>query len=255
MGEWVGRATGPPQEFMMDDIKPWERQAGENDREYTHFLAYLGCGEGRTLTNAYREYWRNRNKHKPQAWVEEKISKIYPYPTYYTLAERMNWKKRAAAYDIFQRESRLARERADEERLRTEARDNRRNLLNGSLGTLATALNVMNRMLEKHEDEPVPLEIGSLMRASTELVRELRTEFGDNPKTKIELTGAEGGPVQMSIEDVRAKRLADAQEAMAVALGNVAQGENEKLRMQNASSETDGGQQTADGEEAEGASE
>lgn len=202
----------------MGETRIWERQPGEPERAFAQFLLYLESGDGRTIAEAYRKWWHIRNKHKIEQGLVRDERQIQPPQVWYTTFRDWNWEKRARAYDIHVRQSRIDAEREDEDRLRKEARDNRRNLLNASLGTLAKSLEVMNKMLEKHEQEPVPLELGQLMQANMALVKELRTEFGDDPKAKVELSGPDGGPlVVANIDQIREERWKLATEALLAA--------------------------------------
>lgn len=203
----------------MGDLKQWERQPGEPERTYSQFLLYLECGETRKIADAYRKWWRNRNKHKGAEELERLEPKIMPPSGWYTHSGQWDWVKRAQAYDIWVRQSRIDEEREEEERLRREARANRRNLLNASLGTLAKGLEVMNDILAKHAQAPAQIDLGELMQANMMLVKELRTEYGDDPKSKLEISGPNDGPVVLaSIDQIREERWRMAAEAMAQAL-------------------------------------
>jgi hypothetical protein len=75
------------------DAHPWDRQPGESDKQYGHFLAYRDLGPARTVGRAYRratnqgEFTRGQGAKRAPGFFRR-------------LAQRWRWQERAGAWDV-----------------------------------------------------------------------------------------------------------------------------------------------------------
>jgi hypothetical protein len=73
--------------------KPYDRQPGETQAAYTHFLYYRNLGPTRTIANAYRKYMEDGG-HKPKGKNRQTSGH------WHREANRHNWHDRALSWDI-----------------------------------------------------------------------------------------------------------------------------------------------------------
>lgn len=75
------------------DAHPWDRQPGETDTQYGHFLAYRDLGPARTVGRAYRRTT------KQGEFTHGQGAKRAP-GFFRRLAHRWRWQERAGAWDV-----------------------------------------------------------------------------------------------------------------------------------------------------------
>jgi len=163
--------------IMNDDRKPWERQPDETDRAWAAFQVYRDLPPAeRSFDAAWRKRYAKPAHHRCPQW-------------YRIWAKQYDWKDRAAAWDRHLDDV----ERAATEAERVEWREHRRKLLQGFLSNVATAM---------REFDPANVSIGQLTQAVQMVVQEMRAEMDDLPTEKKQITGAKGGPVQITTVEV-----------------------------------------------------
>lgn len=72
---------------LSPDRQPWERQPGESLLWFRRFIPYLEYGPDRTITQLWREYGTEKNRHQP------------PYHTWYRACYQYRWNERGLAWD------------------------------------------------------------------------------------------------------------------------------------------------------------
>lgn len=87
-----------------DDIRPWDRWEGEDSKWFDRFdRFYRAQGPGRSLSEAYRQYYKEQYGHLPER------------PGYTTgwgnVSKEWKWQERAEAWDVEIRRARLEAEK------------------------------------------------------------------------------------------------------------------------------------------------
>jgi len=160
-----------------DDRKPWERQPDETDRAWAAFRVYRDLPPAeRSYGAAFRKTYQKPANYQAPQWYRQ-------------WANRHGWRDRVEAWDRHLDDV----GRAVTERERVEWRGHRRKLLQGFLSNVATAM---------REFDPKNVSVGQLTQAVQMLVQEMRAEMDDLPTEKRQLTGAEGGPIQITTVEV-----------------------------------------------------
>lgn len=181
-----------------DDRQPWERREGETPAQWLAFTLYLGMGPSRSISKAwlrYRQETGRRAEGLPHRWFNDWTSKN-------------DWYARACAYDQHQAEEGLRRL----EKARNEALD----VIAAQAPELAKTLIVMGR------GRRVPnAEVDDRVIASVN--KDLLDRIGAKAPDRVELTGRDGGPVEVDRVDL--SRLSDDEIKMLLALRRKAEGE------------------------------
>ena len=163
---------------MDENRKPWERQSSETDRAWAAFQIYRNLPPSkRSYDAAYRLTYNKPSSYHAPAWYRAWATNHH------------NWKSRTEAWDCHLDDI----ERAAMEQERVEWRKDRRSLLKDFLSSVTTAM-------EKFDPENV--STGQLTRAVEMIVQEMRAEMDDLPTEKQQITGAGGGPIQITTVEV-----------------------------------------------------
>lgn len=190
---WVYRALAwdkrPPERLRLDpQLDPWERQAGESDRMYSRFAAYLELGRTRTLTTAAEILTSTGD--------DAKLHGAYIR----SLSAQFRWVERVGAYD--REQDRIERERLVEQR-RDMIRRHRAwaNDLSAKAKTALTNLKT---------EKITPLDIVRMLRLAAGIEA---TALG-MPFETVAVTGPAGAPLLVDdlsayTPDERRQRLAD----------------------------------------------
>ncbi len=145
---------------------PWERQKGESRKAFAAFVVYRDMGESRSTEKVGKEGGKSWGL--IQRWCT-----------------RWHWVDRCASYDdYFDRQQRNAREQEIIEM-------NRRHV------TIARGLlaRVTARLAKMNEEEIGVQSLAPLLRSAAEVERR-----GMGVSDRVEVTGAEGGPIQAEVE-------------------------------------------------------
>jgi len=182
---------------IKPDIKPWERQTGEDAKWFARFDTYYRpVGPERSIERAYRawvaaeenrrqiEANRAGNPYEPKRRAAKATS------SWYRNSQEYNWGLRAEAWDEQQRQERLAKEEKD----RIAMLERHTNIATNLQGAAAKALSFML----KNENEALlaeltPAEIRQWFALAIRIEREARGLPGE--VTEQQLAGAAGGPV------------------------------------------------------------
>lgn len=152
--------------FQDATVQPWERMNGESARQYSYFCAYRDLGPSRTV-NAVVDN------------VGGQVSSLR------TLSSVHGWVKRAEAYDDFlERQERKLIERG-----RLEARQRQINLGQQLQNKAMEGLMILNPYTATPRDLALMADIGAKLE---------RAGRGEIDTKRLEVTGAGGGPVEMS---------------------------------------------------------
>jgi hypothetical protein len=197
---------------MENKDKSWQRMRGEPALWYERFDIFRQLGPGRTLEDAWRKLEVKTAKHPSWRWYE--------------VAKEWNWVERAAAWDAYRFEQLRQEELEDERAAKAAARENRRALISGFAGSMATALTSytesinrlerlvgqLQRMMDNEREPAAKAELMNKVTALTKTIanlsslsdvtsamemvtKQMRTEYGDflGTENKVELVGLESG--------------------------------------------------------------
>lgn len=183
---------GPPEQPMAEEKsnRPWDRQPGEPALWFGRFdTFYRPLGPERSLRAAYTA-WQAQRSGSQKA---PKSPGISVSRSWRNAAEQWRWRVRAEAWDAAERE----RLRAEEEEERRKDREQRIKLLKAYRARLVQALQALK------PENARWAEVTAGIRAVGE---ELRTEYGDQPAQRHEITGQGGGPVRVQDVDAAIER-------------------------------------------------
>ena len=154
----------------------WERKPGEPMLWFGRFDKYYRpMGTERSVLGAYNT-WRQEKARRRKTGI--KLAKS-PSATWTANSAKWEWKKRAEAWDAYERELRLAQE----EQERQQAREERKALIQKAKGKLETAIKALD------PGKPSFSDVVSLARM---VFQEERAEYDDLPKQRHEVTGDVG---------------------------------------------------------------
>lgn len=173
-------------EILVEPI--WERQQYETAAWFSRFLAYLLLGKDRSAVIVYNDE-RIANG-KPEAsqpnggWNEHTVG--------------FKWVLRAEAWDLYEVE-RIAEERQETISAWSILQER----------VLRTLFAKLTQRIENIDVDDLPAN--KLVADFLASLKALKEEYGIQPANKVELTGPDGSPVQVSVED-RRKTLAEVDE-------------------------------------------
>lgn len=171
---------------MSDERKLWERQPEDTPKSWAAFCVYRDLGADRSITKAYQIDVSRKYPDRTRPEEANKRWKIW--------ASGFNWVARTAAYDAHLD----ALDRAQFEKDRLKAREERRKLIRAAKGKLATMLNNMTT------EDPKTGEVVSMMQL---VLREERAEYNDEPTQRFEHSGPEGSPIQVDVIDEALRKI------------------------------------------------
>jgi hypothetical protein len=176
----------------MGSSRIWDRQPDEKLEWYNRFRKYyLPQGPGRKISKAWRLWYVETHK-----GIEDP-AKVARNPNLYwhDRAKKWDWLKRAQAWDV--EELRLMEERrlARIEKLEAQKSD--------LIGNFLTKVDAAIEKLKLDE-----VNLSQVTEAVKAVASEVRLEVGEpTPATRIELTGAKGGPIKTEDRSLIAERL------------------------------------------------
>ena len=140
-----------------NNLKPWEKQEGENSKPYAAFCAYRDMGVGRSLSKTITAMY---GKVTPTNTTTKK-RQLAAWSATHT------WVKRAEAYDVYlETTERLENEKAIKDMAKRHAQ--------ASLLTMSKAVDRIKLIGEKEDNELTPKEALEYLRISAELERKSR---------------------------------------------------------------------------------
>jgi ribonucleotide reductase beta subunit family protein with ferritin-like domain len=152
------------------DREPWDRQAGESNRQYSRFIIFRDLGRTRTLKQAVEML---------HGVGDDKVS----YRTLMQYAYEYRWTERAEAHDRAQDSLEAARLLT----LRNEMYSRHRRLASGLLGKAVAAL------AKVKPEDMTPLDIVRFIRYGADI----ETRALGEPHQIHQVQGPAGGPVQV----------------------------------------------------------
>lgn len=169
-----------------EKASPWDRRPGEPGLWWGRFLLYRDLGPKRAIRETYQRDREARGRRR-----SEQISGAW-----YRAAVQWEWKKRADAWDVAERE-RLEEER---EALRLEDRAARIEILKAARFKLVQALDKL-----KPEDASWTEVYSGLKMVNGEL----RAEHDDEPKQRVEAKIEHAGQVDLTVKVLKGVSMDD----------------------------------------------
>ena len=120
-----------------ENKQPWQRMPYERTLWYSRFEIFRSLGPGRTLEDAWRALEVKTAQHPSWRWYE--------------VSKEFRWRERAEAWDEYYIEQVRIEELEAERNARIEARLNRRALISGFAGSMATALTSYTESISRLE--------------------------------------------------------------------------------------------------------
>jgi len=177
-----------------DRDNPLKRAKGESTKANQALHDYARMGLARSLRDLHTQYIQRASNARPTAkwWTLE------------TWSRRYEWQARVARYEQLLQEQELAAFAAD----RLEWRKKRLDITKAHFGKIARAM---------QEFDAAGVTLSQLTSAIKTVNEELRKEFGDEVQ-RVELTGRDGGAVQVQRTEIDYDSMTDTQlEAIVVA--------------------------------------
>ena len=184
---------------MTSEHQPWERQTGERPKPWAAFCIYRDLGPLRSINKAFQQHQRQlvaKGELKPDAL------KDHPPRWWGTWSSDFNWVVRSAAYD----DHIEAADRAQFERERIQAREDRRKLIRVAKSKLAKMLNKLEPKMKPDETPEIPKvnDVVNLMRL---VIQEERAEYDDEPTQRHEHSGPEGSAIRVDVIDEALRKI------------------------------------------------
>lgn len=160
---------------------PWERLEGEPIRWYANFERYRLMGPSRQLIPVMRMEYQARGAGRDGA--QKRAPNSLP-PHWRRAIERWRWRERAEAWDMAE----LERLRAEEAAERKKVREDHLIMLRGYRTKVAQGITLIDPKADK-------LWWKSATEALAMLGREFRAMYDEEPRGRLEVTGANGEPL------------------------------------------------------------
>ena len=151
-----------------NNLKPWEKQEGENSKPYAAFCAYRDMGVNRSLAKTIPLFYGENYSGKTVG--KQRQLEVW--------SSKHEWVKRVEEYDVYlETTERLENEKAIKDMAKRHAQ--------ASLLTMSKAVDRIKLIGEKEDNELTPKEALEYLRISAELERKSRGA----PDQIIESTG------------------------------------------------------------------
>lgn len=203
--------TGESVQNLVDRERyPWKRQYGESTLDHDLFRRFVLLGPQRTIALLFREVMQTDDPELASSFSQD----LLHVRVWYAIATRYDWINRAICYDDFVSDYQFnayARERSISKRARISMLNELKDLLVAHLPKLSEA----------------DLSAKTLIEGVRIVAQELRAEYDDMPRSRSEVSGPRGGPVDVKVSgsvDVNVNDpYADAREKLAAKLQGIVQ--------------------------------
>lgn len=159
-----------------NEVRPWDREAGEPMRWYARFERYRALGPNRSLLATYRQEYETKARNIGKPRVQR-----FP-PEWTTAAHAWRWRERAEAWDAHE----IAESRKAQEEERKKVREEHLMMLRAYRAKVAAGIMQIN-----------PAEDKLWWKSATEALRMLGAEFRAmyDEEATIKLAGPDGEPL------------------------------------------------------------